>query len=274
MKKSIVLLMVLILATGLLAGCGANTAAKNDAAPSEKKTLKVGVTAGPHAEIMEEVKKVAEKEGLNLELVEFNDYMQPNVALNQGDIDANSYQHLPFLENQIKDRKYELTSIAKTVIFPMGIYSKKVKAISELKEGATVAIPNDPSNGGRALLLLEKAGLLKLKPGLGVNVTVADIVENVKNIKVSEIEAAQIPRSLDDVDAAAVNTNYAVVAGLIPTKDAIVLENADSPYANLLVVRTKDKDNPVFQRLIKAYQSPEVKKFIEEKYKGSFVPTW
>lgn len=273
MKKLSALVAAIAIAATLAAGCGGGQKAAAPV-PAEKKSIKVGVTAGPHAEIMEAVKNVAAKDGLEIQIVEFSDYITPNVALSQGDIDVNSYQHQPFLDNQVKDRKYEIVSIGKTVIFPMGFYSKKVKDAAEIKNGASVAIPNDPSNGGRALLLLEKAKLIKLKPDAGIKATVADIVANPKNIKIKELDAAQIPRSLDDVDAAAINTNYAIVAGLIPTKDAIVLEDGDSPYANVIAVRTKDKDNQVFQKLLKAYRSAEVKQWIDEKYKGSLVPTW
>ncbi|MBP1764223.1 MAG: lipoprotein, YaeC family [Firmicutes bacterium] len=274
MKKiSALLVLIGILAT-LSAGCGGGQKADSPGSSVEKKTIKVGVTAGPHAEIMEAVKKVAAKDGLEIQIVEFNDYITPNIALNQGDIDANSYQHQPFLDNQIKDRKYDIVSIAKSVIFPMGVYSKKIKNISELPNGAAVAIPNDPSNGARALLLLEKAGIIKLKPEAGIKATVADIVENPKNVKIKELDAAQIPQSLNDLDAAAINTNYAIVAGLIPTKDALTIEDGNSPYANVIAVRTKDKENPTYQKLINAYHSAEVKQWIDEKYKGSFVPTW
>jgi D-methionine transport system substrate-binding protein len=194
--------------------------------------------------------------------------------LAQGDIDINSFQHKPYLDTFAKDKNLELTSLSKTVIFPMGIYSKKIKSLDELKNGAIVAVPNDPTNGGRALLILQEAGLIKLKPGAGIKASPLDITENLKNIKIKELDAAQIPRSLDDVDAAAINTNYALPAGLIPTKDAIKLENPDSPYANLIVVRTKDKENPAYQKLVKAYQSPEVKQFILEHFKGSVVPAF
>lgn len=272
MKKLFSVLAIIFISATLVAGCGGQKAAAP--APAEKKSIKVGVTAGPHAEIMETVKKLAAKDGLEIQIVEFSDYMTPNIALNQGDIDANSYQHQPFLDNQIKDRKYDIVAIGKTVIFPMGIYSKKVKNLAELKNGATVAIPNDPSNGGRALLLLERANLIKLKPEAGIKATVADITANPQNIKIKELDAAQIPRSLDDVDAAAINTNYAIPAGLVPTKDALTIEDSNSPYANLIAVRTKDKDDAAFQKLLKAYRSPEVKQWIEEKYKGTFVPTW
>lgn len=274
MKKFVSVLAIIGVVATLTAGCGGGQKTAPAPAAAEKKSIKVGVSAGPHAEIMEQVKKVAAKDGLDIQIVEFSDYMTPNIALSQGDIDANSYQHQPWLDQQIKDRKYEFTAIGKTVIFPMGIYSKKVKNLAELKNGATIAIPNDPSNGGRALLILQKAGLITIKPEAGIKATIADITANPKNVKIKELDAAQIPRSLDDLDAAAINTNYAITAGLVPTKDAIALEDADSPYANLIVVQTKNKDNPVFQKLVKAYRTPEVKQWIDEKYKGSFVPTW
>jgi D-methionine transport system substrate-binding protein len=266
-------LVALTLVGSLFAGCGSKQQAATPAADLNK-VYKVGVTAGPHAEIMEKVKAIAEKDGLKIQIVEFSDYVQPNLALAQGDIDINSFQHKPYLDTFAKDKNLELTSLSKTVIFPMGIYSKKIKSLDELKNGAIVAVPNDPTNGGRALLILQEAGLIKLKPGAGIKASPLDITENLKNIKIKELDAAQIPRSLDDVDAAAINTNYALPAGLIPTKDAIKLENPDSPYANLIVVRTKDKENPAYQKLVKAYQSPEVKQFILEHFKGSVVPAF
>ena len=261
----------------VLTGCGGETQktdAGKPAQPTVRNSIKVGATAGPQAEVLEVAKKVAAKDGLTIQIVEFNDFIQPNVALNQGDLDANIYQHQPFLDNQIKERKYELTSIAQTIIIPMGIYSKKIKKLDELKPGSIVAVPNDPTNGGRGLLLLEKAGLIKLNPKAGLKATPQDIVENPKNLKIKELEAAQVPRSLDDVDIAAVNANYAVVAGLSPKTDSILLEDAKSPYACVIVVRSKDKADPVFQKLIKAYQSPEVKAFVEKQYKGAFVAVW
>lgn len=266
--KVIAAIAVLIFTVGLIAGCG-----QKAAAPANKP-IKVGVTAGPHAEVMDFVKKVAEKEGLKIEIVEFNDYVQPNVALNQGDLDVNSMQHQPYLDTMVADRKFEITSIGKTIVLPMGIYSKKTKTIADIKTGAQVAIPNDPTNGGRALLLLEKVGLIKLKPNAGLKATVTDIAENPKNIKIKELDAAQIARALDDVDVAVINTNYALPAGLVPTKDAMAIEDGNSPYANVIAVRTKDKDNANYQKLVKIYQSEEVKKFVAEHFKGSIITAW
>lgn len=265
-SKKLVALALLATLFGLT-GCQTS----KTAAPQQ---ISVGVTAGPHAEIMEEVKKVAAKDGLDIKIVEFNDYIQPNVALNSGDILANSFQHQPYLDNIIKDRKYDIVSVAKTVIYPMAIYSTKIKNLSELKDGATVAIPNDPTNGARALMMLEKQGFLKLKAGDKVTASVADIVENPKNLKIVELDAAQIPRSLADMDIAAINTNYAITANLNPSKDALAVEDGDSPYANVIAVRTKDKDNPLVQKLIHAYQSDEVKQFIQEHFKGSAIAVW
>jgi D-methionine transport system substrate-binding protein len=274
-KKSLALILCLVFILALAAGCGGKTEpAKPAAAPAVDKPLKVGVTPGPHAQIMEVVKKVAEKDGLKIQIVEFSDYVQPNVALNQGDIDINSFQHLPYLENMVKDRKYDLVMLAKTFTFPMGIYSKKIKSIKDLKDGAVIAMPNDPTNGGRALVLFEKAGLIKLKPGLGHKASVMDIVDNPRKFKIRELEAAQIPRTLEDMDIAAINTNYAMSAGLVPAKDALILEDASSPYANILAVRGKDKDNPLYKKFLKAYQSEEVKKFVTEEFKGSVIVAW
>lgn len=269
--KKLALLVLIIFAATVLGGCGG---AKQETKAAADRPLKIGVTAGPHAEIMDVVKKIAEKDGLKIQVVEFNDYIQPNVALNQGDIDMNSFQHQPYLDNIVKDRNFEIVSVAKTVIFPMGLYSKKVKTVADVKPGSVVAIPNDPTNGGRALALLEKQGLIKLKPGLGHKAATVDIVENPKNVKIRELDAAQIPRSLADVDLAAINTNYAITAGMVPVKDAIALEDGDSPYANIIAVRTKDKNHPALPKLLKAYHSEEVKKFVLEHFKGSVIAAW
>lgn len=241
---------------------------------AQDKPLKVGVTAGPQAQVFDVVKAEAAKQGLQVQVIEFSDYVQPNAALAAGDLDLNSYQHQPYLDTTNADRGYTLVSIAKTVIFPIGIYSKKVKDVRELKEGAQVAIPNDPTNGGRALLLLQEQGLIKLNPEAGLKATPIDIQENPRKLRFIELDAAQLPRSLDDVEVAAVNTNFAMEAGLDPLKDAIARESADSPYANVLVVREQDKSRPDFLKLVSIYQSPAVKAFIEDKFKGAVLAAW
>jgi len=247
-------------------------AASTGAALAQDKPIRIGATAGPHSQILEQVKKVAERDGLKIQIVEFTDYIQPNAALSTGDLDANSYQHKPFLDQQVKDRGYKITSVGYTVNFPIGVYSRKVKSLKDLKEGARFGIPNDPTNGGRALLVLQDQGLIKLKPGAGLKATPLDVVENPKKLKFVELEAAQLPRSLDDLDASAVNTNYAIPAGLHPGKDAIARENAKSPYVNLIAVREQDKDKPWVAKLVKAYQSEEIRKFIQAEFKGAVIP--
>ena len=236
--------------------------------------IKMGVTAGPHAEIMEQVKKLLEKDGVQMKVIEFTDYIQPNAALAAGNLDANSYQHQPYLDAQIKDRGYKFISVGTTITFPMGVYSKKVKSLNDLKQGARVGVPNDPTNGGRALLVLQAKGVIKLKADAGLKATPLDIVENPKKVKIIELDAAQLPRSLDDFDAAVINGNYAESAGLSPTKDAIAVEASTGPYANVLAIRAADKDKPWVAKLVKAYHSPEVKKFVLEKYKGSVITSW
>ena len=239
-------------------------------AVAQDKPLKIGVTAGPHAQIFEQVKKIAEKDGLKIQIVEFSDYVQPNAALAAGDLDANSYQHKPYLDLQIKDRGYKFASVGYTVNFPIGLYSKKVKSLNELKEGARFGIPNDPTNGGRVLLTLQDKGLIKLRPEAGLRATPLDVIENPKKIKFVELDAAQLPRSLDDLDASAVNTNFALSAGL-NVKDAIAQESAKSPYVNILVVREQDKDKPWVAKLVKAYHSDEIRKFIQTEFKGAVL---
>ena len=255
---------------------GLGVAASLISAPvlAQDKPIKIGVTAGPHAEIMEQVKKLAEKDGLKLQIIEFTDYIQPNAALAGGDLDANSYQHQPYLDAQIKDRGYKFVSVGTTITFPMGVYSKKIKSLDELKQGARVGVPNDPTNGGRALLVLQAKGVIKLKADAGLKATPLDIIDNPKKVKIIELDAAQLPRSLDDFDAAVINGNFAESAGLSPTKDAIAVEASTGPYANVLAIRAADKDKPWVAKLVKAYHSPEVKKFVLEKYKGSVITSW
>lgn len=241
---------------------------------SADETIKVGVTGGPHEQVMEVVKQVAAKNGLTIKIVEFSDYVQPNAALAGGDLDANSYQHQPYLDAQVKDRGYKLIKIADTVTFPMGIYSKKVRSLAELQPGAKIAVPNDPTNGGRALLLLQKQGLIKLRADAGLKATPLDIVENPKKLKLVELDAAQIPRSLADVDAAAINTNFAMEAGLKPKQDAIAIEDPKGPYVNVLAIREADRNKPWVAKLVAAYHSPEVKQYIETKFGGAVIASW
>ena len=242
--------------------------------PALAEDIKVGVTPGEHAQIMEKVKEVAAQKGLNIEILEFSDYVVPNQALADGDLNANSFQHQPYLDNQIADRGFDLVSVGKTITTPMGVYSKKVKSLGDLADGATVAIPNDPTNGGRALLVLAKEGLIKVNPDAGVKAGPADVTENPKNIQFSELDAAQLPRSLDDVDAAVINTNYALEAGLHPNSDAIAIEGRESPYANLIVVRSADKDAPWVKTLVESYHDDSIKAFINEEFKGALIPSW
>lgn len=244
------------------------------AAAALAEDIKVGVSPGEHAEIMEEVAKVAEPMGLNIEVVEFSDYVIPNTALADGDIQANSFQHRPYLENQIKDRGFELVEIGTTITTPMGIYSDKLESLDALPEGAKIGIPNDPTNGGRALLILQDLGLLTLAEGTGLVPTPLDITENPKELKFLELDAAQLPRSLADTDASIINTNYALAAGLNPNTDTIAMEKADSPYVNIIVVRKGDEDQDWAKKLVEAYHSPEVKAFIDEKYEGSVLTSW
>ncbi|MFC0409929.1 MetQ/NlpA family ABC transporter substrate-binding protein [Roseomonas elaeocarpi] len=250
------------------------TALAQAAVGTAARPLRIGVTAGPHAQVMEKVRDIAAKDGLVIRIIEFTDYVQPNAALDAGDLDANSFQTQPFLDQHVRDRGYKLVSVAKTLTFPMGVYSRKLKSVDALPQGGRVAVPNDPTQGSRGLLLLAQAGAFKLTPGLEGNATVADIVENPKRLRVLELEAAQLPRALDDVDAAAINTNYAITAGLNPTRDAIAIERSNSPYANVIAVRQADKDAPWVKQLIAAYQNDDVKAFVAETFSGSVVPAF
>lgn len=236
--------------------------------------IKVGVSVGEHAEILEQVVPIAKEKGLNIDIVEFTDYVMPNQALADGDLQANIFQHKPYLDQMIADRGLELTPIGNTFTTPMGVYSSKVKSLDELAEGAKVAIPNDPTNGGRALLLLADKGLIKLKDDIGLTPTPLDITENAKKLEFLELEAAQLPRSLDDADIAVINTNYAIEAKLDPMTDAIAMEKADGPYVNIIVVRKADENAEWAKQLVEAYHDPAIKKFIEEKYKGAVIPAF
>lgn len=263
-----------LFSTLALSGCGDK---EKSADSNQQNHIKVGVIMGSELNVAEVAKKVAkEKYGLDVELIVFTDYVIPNEALNKGDIDLNAFQHKPFLDEQIKARGYKLVPVANTFVYPIAGYSKKIKSLDELKEGDTIAIPNDPTNLGRSLLLLEKQGLIKLKPGENLMPIVLDIVENPKKLRILELEAPQLPRSLDDrqVTVSVINTAYSSQIGLTPTKDGIFVEDKDSPYVNLIVARENNKDDEKVKTFIKAYQSDEVFQAADKEFKGGAVKGW
>jgi D-methionine transport system substrate-binding protein len=242
---------------------------------NDKNVLKVGTIAGPETELMEVAKEVAkDKFSLDIKVIEFTDYIEPNLALNDGSIDANVFQHQPYLDQQTQDHRYQLVAIGKTFVYPMGVYSSKIKNLNELPQKAIVSIPNDPSNEGRALLLLEKAKLIHLKKNAGLYATPVDIDSNPKQLQFKELDAAQLSRTLPDVDIAVINTNYAVPAGLSPSKDAIFLEQKDSPYANIIVIRKDELNDPRMKQLVNAIQSEEVLRAAEKIFKDGAIQAW
>ncbi|RBL69601.1 ABC transporter substrate-binding protein [Pseudomonas sp. MWU13-2625] len=238
------------------------------------ETLTVAATPVPHAEILEFVKPALAKEGVELKVKVFTDYIQPNVQVAEKRLDANFFQHQPYLDEFNKAKGTNLVAVTGVHLEPLGAYSSKIKDLKDLPSGANVVIPNDATNGGRALLLLAKAGLITLKDPKNILSTVKDIAENPKDLKIRELEAATIPRVLTQVDLALINTNYALEAKLDPSKDALVIEGNDSPYVNILVSRADNKDSAAMQKLAAALHSPEVKKFITEKYKGAVLPAF
>lgn len=265
--------------SSLLRLLAASTLAVAFAAPAQaedKNTITVGISVGTAEKIFDVVQKVAARDGLVIKLVKFNDYQLPNAALNAGDLDANAFQHKPFLDNQIKARGFDIVPAGLTVTAPLGFYSRKIKSLNDLPEGASVGIQNDPSNGNRALRLLAAYKIITLKPEAEQKNTATplDVVSNPRKIKLVALDAAQLPRSLDDLTAASINNDYAEQAGLVPARDAIGREAADGPYANLIAVRTKDRDQPWVKQLVAAYQSPEVRAYIEKEFKGSLIPAF
>jgi D-methionine transport system substrate-binding protein len=259
--------LLIPLAFLLLSACGNQT--------QDSNTVKVGTISGPETELMQVAKDVAkQKYNLDIKIIEFSDYAMPNAALNDGSLDANAFQHKPYLDDEMKNKGYKLTIIGKTFVYPMGIYSNKIKKISEITDGAIVAIPNDASNEARALILLSKAGLITLKPGIDVTATPVDIEKNPKHLQFKELDAAQLPRVLPDVTLAVINTNYAIPAGLYPTKDAIFVEDKTSPYVNLIVARADKANDPKLKELVESFQSPEVLAKAKELFKGQAVAGW
>jgi len=238
------------------------------------ESLTVAATAVPHAEILEFVKPQLAAEGVDLNIKVFTDYIQPNVQVAQKGMDANFFQHQPYLDEFNKGKGTDLVAVTGVHLEPLGAYSSKIKTLDELGNGANVVIPNDATNGGRALLLLQKYGLIRLKDQSNILATTKDIVENPKGLKIRELEAATIPRVLTQVDLALINTNYALEAKLDPSKDALFIEGNDSPYVNILVSRPDNKDSPAMQKLAAALHSPGLKQFITEKYKGAVLPAF
>ena len=254
-----------------LAACNEKETKKAEETKVEVKNtiIKIGATPVPHVEILEAVKPLLKAKGYDLEIVEFTDYVTPNIAVNEGELDANFFQHLPYLEEFNKNKNTDLVKTVNVHLEPMGLYSHKIKALVELADGATIAVPNDPTNESRALDILVKEGLLKFKE---VDFkTVVDITENPKNLKIKELDAPQLPRVLDEVDAAIINTNYALSANLNPLKDAIIIESKDSPYANIVVVKKGNENKDSIKALNEAINSEEIRTFIKEKYQGSIV---
>jgi D-methionine transport system substrate-binding protein len=263
----------LFLALGLAATVGA--CSKGGEAPKAGgETLTIAATAVPHAEILEFVKPTLAKQGLDLQIKVFNDYVQPNLVVDQGRMDASYFETKPYLDEFNRERGTHLVTVAGIHVEPFGAYSRKWKSLNDLPQGATVAIPNEPSNGGRALLLLHKSGLITLKDPNNPLSTLKDIAANPKGLKFKELEAPALPRVLDQVDLALINTNYALDAKLNPTKDALAIESKDSPYVNFVVTRADRANDPRVAKLVAALRTPEVKAFIEQKYQGAVLPAF
>lgn len=258
----------------IILGLSLTLTACNNNKKEASDVVTVGIIDGPETKIWKTVQQVAlQKYGLHVKLVTFSDYNMPNAALNSGEIDANAFQHMPFLVAQINDHHYDIVPIAKTFVYPIALYSQKVKNLSEIKDGAKIAIPNDPSNEARALLLLQQGGLITLKDGADVKATVVNIVKNPKHLKIVELDAAQLPRVLPDVTGAVINNDFAQPAGLTK-KDAILIENKNSPYMNIIAIRPTEANEKKIQELVKSYQSPEVKAEAYKLFGDDAIAGW
>lgn len=262
--------LAVVSAVLLVAGLGLFSRHRASAPPS--RPLRVGVNPVPHGEILEAALPLLKKQGIDVQVVYFSDYVQPNLALVSGDLDANYFQHVPFMENFNRSRNAHVVSVGKVHIEPLGIYAGRAHSLSGLRDGAVVTLPNDPANSGRALLLLQSAGLLHLRTGTAVGATVQDVSDNPGHLKLRLLEAAQLPRSLDDADLAVINMNYALAAKLDPRKDALLLEGSASPYANIVSVLPGKSNDPRVLALVKTLQSPEIQKYIEDRYRGAVLP--
>lgn len=268
MKRNISILLIVILSLGILVGCG------NKDVTEESNIIKIGVSPNPHGQIIEQIVEDLKEEGIEVKIEIFTDYVTPNIALDDGDLHANYFQHGPYLEDFIQEQGVDLVPIADVHIEPMAIFSDSIDSLDNLEDGSVIAIPNDTVNGGRALLLLEAQGLIKMDKEAGIKASVRDIVENPRNFEFKELEAATIPRVLDEVHIACINGNYALDSGLNPVSDSIAIEDSNSPYTNIIAVRTEDKDNENFQKLIKALHSDKVRDYINETFDGAVIPAF
>lgn len=269
MKKLLLVIIGLIVFT--LAACGNKDAEDTNALNEDK--LVVGSMSGQQEGIVEVAAEVAAENGLEIEIKTFTDYVMPNTALDEGNLDVNIYQHIPFLNQFNEDHDTDLVPVGEAFLNPMAVFSEKYTSIDEVEDGATFGLPNDPTNSARALLILQEAGLVKVDEE-ATNPSVMDVVDNPKNIEFTELEAAQLPKLLSEVDFAAINSNYAFESGLNPIEDSIYREETDSPYTVNIVVRAENKDDPVVQKLVDAYQSDKVKTYIEETFEGTLIPGW
>ena len=266
MRKLLSVLSIAALSLALLAGCSPKESGDNK--------IKIGVSPNPHSQLVSLVIEDLKADGVEVEIVEFTDYVQPNLALESGDLDANFFQHGPYFEDFIEKEDLDLVSLGNVHVEPMALYSDTFKSIDDLADGAQIGIPNDTVNGGRALLLLQSNGLITLKDGVGLEATENDIKDNPKNLKIVALEAAALPSTLQDLDGAVINGNYALDAGLNPLKDGLIIEGGDSPYANLIAVRNGDETQDKFVKLLKALQSDKVREYIEETYEGGVAPAF
>lgn len=277
MKRKLLALTLALGLTATLAACGNSAPAagsSSGSAPAETVTLKVAASATPHAEILNAVKDVLAQQGIDLQVTEYGDYVVPNTAVEEGSEDANYFQHLPYLDNFNTENGTHLVSAGGVHIEPMGVYAGKTKTLADLPDGAAVAIPNDATNEGRALLLLEAQGLIKLKDSSNLAATPNDIAENPKNLTFKELEAAMIPNTVEEVDLSVINSNYALEAGFNPVEDALAIEDANSPYVNIIAVKEGSENNPAIVALVAALQSETARDFITSTYGGAVVPAF
>lgn len=235
--------------------------------------LRVGVSAGPYGQVLDEAARLAAEEGLDVEIIEFTEWTMINEALHNGDIDANNFQHKPYLDNQIAARGYDIVALDSSIVVPMAVYSERVETIEEIPEGASIGIPNDPTNAARALFLLSEGGLITLAEGAGATATILDVTENPKNVRFVELDAAQLPRSLSDLDASVITLNYAVVSGLNPN-DSLIMETEHSEWTLVWAVREDRAEDPTIRRFIDIYSSEEIREFIDTTFEGTILPTW